>query len=504
MAKYDIGSKLTDPTGVCADNPELFQELSKKITNCLTRLFRLPEGGGNPFLFALANTKNHELAPDLPNLGFPFKTAATDGKKYYWSAEFLEKLNVDETATVMQHESYHIVFFHPDKMARHEDKKVCNWAIDYVVNTIIWTDHENIRKNVPIWGGNLGEPISLKELLAWIDGTTEINEDVSHIFADKTLLGRAAESIYDEIMRHKANSPRKCKKCGALNINPKTKKPHPPGPCTDYPTCQHQGMCCPVCGALPNSMGGHSGEGGLDALDAHMPAAVTKQDIMTDLMRAAQQAIQMRGSVPSSVKDVLGELEKPVVSAKDIIRAACMKKVQEAGLQNNYKRYRRRYLPRPGYNSGGYKGQYLPTRHSHLPRWLAMLDTSGSMSDADLVFGVSQLQCLGDTEGYVIPCDAAVHWEGITKIEKAADLAKTKIVGRGGTVFDDFFRDFPKKIGKDFDVIVVLTDGDCGIVPMQYKPPMEVVWIITRKTNQGYKPSFGRVVPLRLERIVPS
>ncbi len=130
-----------------------------------------------------------------------------------------------------------------------------------------------------------------------------------------------------------------------------------------------------------------------------------------------------------------------------------------------------------------------------------MLDTSGSMGDDDMAYGISQLQVLGsNTEGYIIPCDAQPHWAGVHKVEKADDLKRTKVVGRGGTVFDDFFRDFPKYLGTEFDVIIVLTDGDCGTVPLELRPKnIDVCWVLTRG-NTGFKPSFGRVCPLRHDR----
>jgi predicted metal-dependent peptidase len=229
-------------------------------------------------------------------------------------------------------------------------------------------------------------------------------------------------------------------------------------------------------------------------MDAHIDTDMTQQEVQADLMRAADQASQMRGTVPSEIEGMLGELKKPVLKFTDIVRSALLKKVQDAGLNNDWHRLRRRYLqtsPR----------QYLPKRYMHKPRWLAMLDTSGSMGDDDMAYGISQLQVLGsNTEGYVIPCDAQPHWAGVHKVEKADDLKRTKVVGRGGTVFDEFFRDFPKYLGTEFDVIIVLTDGDCGVVPLELRPKgIDVVWVLTRG-NTSFRPSFGRVAPLRHDR----
>jgi len=128
-----------------------------------------------------------------------------------------------------------------------------------------------------------------------------------------------------------------------------------------------------------------------------------------------------------------------------------------------------------------------------------MLDTSGSMSDNDISYAVSQLQVMGNgTDGIVVPCDAAPRWDKATRIKKINDLKRTKVVGRGGTIFDDFFENFPKELGTDFDVIVILTDGYCGNIPIELKPPIPVVWVVTSDFRE-FKPSFGKVAPLRHE-----
>lgn len=512
-----LGARLTDPHRLV--DPAKLEELNQKVSDCMTRLYKLPENGGNPFLFSLSAPKPHELAADaklaarikaeqgrdVPAL-MPVPTAATDGKQYYWHPDFIDLLLLDEIAIVMMHESFHVVFFHHDRMMTALARQR-NWAMDYIVNACIETDFEKTRRKGKLWGGNLGKPIPLRELLDHIDGKIDafpepkmkpdgtLLEPEPRIFADKTMYGRSPESVYDEIMEHWEKSPRKCKDCGALTIDPKTKKPRPPGPCKGRPACAHGGMCCPGCGSPVDVGSGQGyGDGMPFPMDGHIKASVNKQEVQSDVMRAAQMTQSMRGTVPSEIEDYLGELMKPTLRFTDIVRSACMKKVQDAGLKNDWKRFRRRWIsanPR----------QYLPKRHTHRPRWLAMLDTSGSMSDDDIIYGISQMQVLGNgTEGFVVPVDAAPHWDGVTPVREISDLKRTKVVGRGGTVFDEFFRDFPRELGTDFDCLVIITDGDCGTIPMELRPPVDVVWVLTRhKTN--WKPSFGRVVPLRNEKM---
>lgn len=480
-------------------------DLQNKIADMMTRLFKKPENGGNPFLFQYTSTKEHELCIKH---GFQtIDTAATNGKKYFWNPIFLAMLTPEEASTVMQHEGYHVIFYHP-KRGVGKMPEPWNWAIDYVANACIQNDHRKTSRKGNLFGGAIGTPLSLKDLLLWIDGKKEFQKGVTMCFADESLYGRSPESIYDEIIDHWNRSPRKCPKCGALSCGANGKLQGGSGGAEQSQGDQGSGQDQQGQGRGQDDQGqgqqkgcnhkcGHCGasKSPIGAMDSHIDLDVSKGEVQADLMRAAEQIRSMgRGTVPSEIEGVLGELQTPTLKFTDIVRNALLKKVQDAGMNNDWRRLRKRYLCTNPV-------QYLPRRYMHKPRWLAMLDTSGSMGDDDMAYGISQLQVLGNnTEGYIIPCDATPHWAGVHKVEKASDLKRTKVVGRGGTVFNEFFRDFPKYLGTEFDVIVVLTDGDCGDIPIELKPKgISVVWVLTRN-NTSFKPSFGRVAPLKVER----
>ena len=212
-----IGSRLSDPKRV-AESAGKLHVMQEKVSSCMTRLFRKPENGGNPFLFAFAAPKPHELVVEGPG-GQKIDTAATDGRKYYWNPDFLEKLTPDELAVVMQHEGYHVIFFHP-RRGRGKMHKVWNISVDFVVNACIWDDHDKTHRKGELFGGNIGEALSFKDLISFIDGKQELPKG-DFCFADKSLHGRSPESLYDEIIDHWNKSPRKCPKCGSLSLGPR-------------------------------------------------------------------------------------------------------------------------------------------------------------------------------------------------------------------------------------------------------------------------------------------
>jgi predicted metal-dependent peptidase len=484
MKKY-TGS-LMDPFKT-VDDPAVLKALSDKISDSKTRMFRKPENGGNPFLFIFAASKPHILARKLPS-GREISTAATNGKVFFWNPEFLDSLNCDECSTVMQHETLHIIFFHCERL-RGRNENIAAISIDYVVNSTIEKEHEELQRSkaYKLWGvKGLGSPTTMSMIESYLDGKTDLPEGKT-VFSDISAYGRAAEDIYDQIYSHYENSPRRCVGpktggsksagsggCGSLTIDPKTgqsknKKPFAEG-------------SCPHCGAKSNPFG---------SLDDHMMSDAGRQDVMADVMRAAEAARAMgRGFVPSSIETLLARLEKPVLMPHQIIQHAIQRKSTEAGNRKDYSRYRRRFLS---------DEFFIPKMSSFKPRWLAMIDTSGSMSDGDIANGLKELQAVGDAEGYVIPCDASPKWDSMVKITQKTDLQYTKIVGRGGTVFDEFFQEYPRRLGTEWDVIVIISDGDCGNIPMNLKPKeCGVLWIITNQRE--FTPSFGRVCHLNPSR----
>lgn len=470
-----VHSRLQDPNGVLGNDPDRLRKLQDKIAKCVTRMFRLPSKGGNPFLFALTFPKPHELATQI-NGGQPFTTAATDGKKFYWCPDFLESLSDDEVSTVMSHESYHVLFHHCSRMLG-KYQKVANIAMDYSVNNTVEEEHEKSGRtdNHALWGSEaLGNPLLFSSLLSYIDGITDL-PPTHHVFVDASVRDRSPESLYDEIMRHWDKSPRKCKQnlggCGALSIDPKTGKPYNPGP---YGPGQ-----CPKCGSFPDPF---------SSMDSHIPTASSREEVMHDMLRAAEQVKNMRGTVPGSVESILKELDTPQLRPRDIIRDARMRYRRDQGRMNDYRRLRRRSL---SYDTPLYQWR----KKDFASEWVAMIDTSASMSDDDIANGVKELQLVGgEGRGWIVPCDTKPHWDAKIEVNSKSDIRRAKIVGRGGTIFDEFFAGLKKNFPDGFDTVVIITDGDCGTIDMKLKPPVDVVWIVVNQRK--FRPTFGRVCQL--------
>jgi predicted metal-dependent peptidase len=264
-----------------------------------------------------------------------------------------------------------------------------------------------------------------------------------------------------------------------------------------------KGKGCSTCGpgAHGEGSGGADGDGEGEGdqyvdifdfggtLDDHMDAEESPEKMGQRLADAIETAKRMAGHIPAGLQDELGKLTAPIVKWKDVIRSQ-LTKSHDGNTRNDWTRFRSRPL---------FAGLLTPKRVDHLCSFVVLLDCSGSMSVADISFGVSQLQGL-DTraEGIVVPADCTIYWDKITKLKNVSqeELSKINVVGRGGTMFAAFFQDYEKKVGKA-NFLIMITDGyllDQDIAEMK-DPGIPVYWLIT--STSSFVPPFGRAFYLR-------
>lgn len=485
---------LNDPHNMAPDD---FEELDEKLRIARMIIARSPEKGGSPFIFAFSATKSHYLEDismpmyvDDKGQEHKFYTAATDGKKYMWHPEMLKRLTPKEIAVVMCHETYHIVLQHADQnRLLGKNKKVWNIAVDYVVNGMIEHDLRQSGainrynsydvNNHPIWKGGLGKPLPYDELLSSVkEAHKNMIKDKNgkksktkketpkpkgppkpedmRMYSDYNTYGRSSDEIYDEIMQYvKEMEDEELQKI-------------------------------------------------IDALGASTPddhdsskSNINRQELLQEIMEAAAATKQLCGTIPGAIEEHLKRLQEPKLSWQDIVRNALQAKRQEKGRINDWSRFRRRSVSLNVQPNGNKEHSpfYLPKKKDDYVTWLALLDTSGSMSEQDMNYGVSQLQCLdGRSEGLVVCCDVQTYWDQATRISRMSDLPKINPVGRGGTVFKDFFDDYRKKTGSQWDLIIVMTDGGIFDIHQLKKPHCDVVWVLTNDW-ESFNPPWGRVAP---------
>lgn len=520
-------TRLRDPENIAGSD---YRMLAEKISKVMTKMFCKPENGGNPFLFAISGPKPHILTNKFPfKVPDEHKTAFTDGNSFFWNPRFLKELTDEQVQVVMEHETYHVVFFHchrdrnnPAKFGGQINRNVWNLALDIVVNATIEANRIKLNSKGNPWGGRLGTKLSYKQFLDYIDGTHKISGE-GMVVVDPIKADAHPEKIYDEILERIKNSPNTCKTCGAWSPGggkgdkgkgdngdsggggvDESKDDGCGGVDeSDGDGCGGGSGCgckgdddgrCPDCGSMPDFGG----------FDQHHVIDKSRDEVTGEVLKAAEYVKNVgRGDLPASIEGFLKELNFPTLSIHDIIIHSLARKSKEQGDNNDWTRYERRPMFIHGRDSSGklvpLHKMYRPKKYEYTPKWCAMVDTSGSMSDDDIANGVKELQLVASingSDGYIIPVDAQPYWDAVTKCDSTSEIKRMKVVGRGGTVFHQFFKELPNKLGTDFDIVIVITDGYIDVVSPNLAPNCDVLWVITSGFNE-FCPPFGRKVHLK-------
>ena len=499
--------RLSEPRGVVSGS--VIQRLSSKIELAMAILAANSNKGGNPLLFAVTAGKPHILIPDeTPGWG-EFRTAATDGSKYYWYPEFLDSLSPIQVLTVLKHEAYHALLMHPEYMKSVQYPKALNIACDFLVNAMIereWQESEAGSRyhtgEHPLWNEPLGAPITLKELKRVFEQDSEkllenVNKEVDRIkrisSKEDNDNKRSYKSIEEEVDAEIAKEEEeRIKKIKDLKSDDKVKE--------DI-KIKYTLVDSSLLGRtsidiykeikdwyknLDDSLKDLVGE---FLSDEHLEGSGSKKDAIKRLLKSVGFCKDQRGTLPAEIEAMLAELNDPTLDLSEFTDQAIKKTLKDGGNKASYVRFKRRFL-----NMGYYFPKYLRP----WPQILVMLDTSGSMSDQDIATGISELkQFIGRADVYIVPVDAKPHWDQVSKVTRSTDINKIQVVGRGGTVFYEFFQDYRSKLRKygHFDAMIVITDAGCDIIPSELAPPCDVGWVIT--STLGFNQHFGKPIYLK-------
>lgn len=185
-------------------------------------------------------------------------------------------------------------------------------------------------------------------------------------------------------------------------------------------------------------------------------------DIAERLKRADADARQ-RGSTPGGFDVLLGKLRPASVQWKGMFVETAVGQLRSSSSNPTFARLNRRGLPSPG------KIYKTP------PRLFVCLDTSGSVSENQLVLLASEIVGLRRHASliYVIVCDAGVHdayvFNGTFRPLK----------GGGGSSFIPAFEHIAQKYPGHGtpNVIMLLTDGDTDVPKDAVKD--KVIWVLS-------------------------
>lgn len=231
--------------------------------------------------------------------------------------------------------------------------------------------------------------------------------------------------------------------------------------------------------------------------DTHMESDLTEEELAKRVNEAIENTKRMGGQISSAISGELGNLIAPKMTWEDFAVISLGNKKQGIGA-NNWSSPRIRSL---------FSGMYLPKKKTVHFTALILVDRSGSVSDEQANYGLSQIQVLGERiEGYVVCFDTNPFYDEMTRIENgsAEELLKVKYVGGGGTCIASSLYSYEGEIGP-VDIVIIITDGqifDMNEVNEKGAPNHETqyLWLLTERCPE-FSPGFGRVFNLQNDRI---
>ena len=141
---------------------------------------------------------------------------------------------------------------------------------------------------------------------------------------------------------------------------------------------------------------------------------------------------------------------------------------------------------------------YLPSTYEKTIRAVVAVDSSGSITDEEFEWFVSEVQGILSTyekfEILVLVCDHEVVGEQLIRF-RGESVDRSIWKGRRGTDFRPVFKRVEELMFYP-DVLIYFTDMEVGKEAFpEVKPPYPVIWVITQpKEKVKIKPPFGEII----------
>lgn len=380
------------------------------------------------------------------------KTAATNGRDVTYGREFVESLNDKQLAFLVVHEAMHKAYRHLTVWKHLTNKRVANYAMDYVINLQI-KDTDPYEKEVamprdPVTGKLIG-------------------------LLDEKYRNMDTKQVYDLLMQEQ------CEGGGGQGE----------GEGEGQAEGQPQGGNGHGEGQNDNASGSPDGFDEHDWDGAQELTQEEKDDLSREIDSALREGAMLAGKMKGRVPRGIDEILHPKVDWKEALREF-IKTATRGGDQSTWRRPNRRYLA---------SGIVMPSAETYRAECFAIgIDTSGSIGGPELGRFLGELKSICDE---VAPEKVELlYWdshvagrETYSRAEQENLTNVTKPRGGGGTQ-PACVPKFMKKEGIEPQCVVMLTDGyfygdGCGDWSDCTAP---VLWCVVGNTS--FVPTVGQAV----------
>jgi len=420
-----------------------------------------------PYLFsAVCNL----IPVERPGLG----TLAVDKyMRVYYDPAMFEQWTLDEMASVIIHETYHVLFMHckralkrfGEKMSE-QDREMFNIAGDISINPVV-RDMSCTQKSGKVFTPKLpGEPLypamfGFPEGLTMEEYLDKLNELPKKQLAGYMSGGESEPGDSDSNGESGAGN-------GSDGDKPAKAMPGRGGQSGAADGQDH-----------PWELGSPEASG-VEGIDEFKKTMIERK-VASEVLDFERQ--KGRGSVPADLlrhcEDMLYPPADPYATLRSMV-ASCT--TMSVGVGDfTYRKLARRQIP----------GIRLPASYRPTPKVAVVIDTSGSMADYDLsmALGVVQqgLKRLPPSCITVLTGDTTVGWA--KKVMKATEV---QLVGGGGT---DMACCLQQADELKPDAIILVSDGETGY-PDEPLHARKVIVALTRSGCKEYVPDWCEVVDL--------
>ncbi len=360
-------------------------------------------------------------------------TFATDGQRFYFKPAYVDTLEFREAQFVLAHEALHCALGH---FARRMHRTHRRWdaATDYAVNMLLTEE------------GLKAPPGALREARFSGLSAEEIYRLLPPDCDDATLDRHIADAVdsgqaYSGLARHTR----------AVERDPHAERPAVSAEAGAWDDAGDEGYANAPAETIPH------------ALLSHERAQLAQR--WQGRVAAAQQHARQAGRLSSSWARLVREALRPQLPWRVLLA-----RYMSALARNDYS-YRR-----PSRREGA---ALMPSLASEDIDIVAAIDTSGSLTDADLTEFASEMNAMkGEVHGRVtlLACDEALDERGPWRFEPWEPVrVPPKLRGGGGTRFTPVFEWIEREQCRT-DVLVYFTDAE-GEFPSS-APDYPVLWLV--------------------------